>query len=205
MAAIAQACQASITDSNFRLQLPVVIFKLIWRINILSISSEIALKRMPKELTDDKSTLAQVMTWCCQATSHYLNQSWAASMLPYGITRPQFVQYFLLGLVKVAPFDDIVSGWTGRRVAFITGDPSFDFRCSIVDFLSSTVVEFLCSTDFLFRVLLFISPCDCLVATDFEVCLTDAAAELAFDSLFLLLTDCVGAATVELALGLLLV
>ena len=26
------------------------------------------------DLTDDKSTLVQVMAWCRQATSHYLNQ-----------------------------------------------------------------------------------------------------------------------------------
>ena len=29
---------------------------------------------MSMDLTDDKSTLVQVMAWCCQATSHYLNQ-----------------------------------------------------------------------------------------------------------------------------------
>ena len=40
---------------------------------------------------DDKSTLAQVMAWCHQATSHYLGQCWASSMSPYGITRPQWV------------------------------------------------------------------------------------------------------------------
>ena len=30
--------------------------------------------------------------WCRQATSHYLSQCWSASMLPYGITRPQWVK-----------------------------------------------------------------------------------------------------------------
>ena len=29
-----------------------------------SISYEIALRRMPQDLTDDKSTLVQVMAWC---------------------------------------------------------------------------------------------------------------------------------------------
>ena len=29
---------------------------------------------MPEDLTDDKSTLVQVMAWCRQATSHYLKQ-----------------------------------------------------------------------------------------------------------------------------------
>ena len=42
-------------------------------------------------LTDDKSTLVQVMAWCRQATSHYLSQCWLRSMSPYGVTRPQRV------------------------------------------------------------------------------------------------------------------
>ena len=43
---------------------------------------------MPLDLTDDKSTLVQVMAWCRQATSHYLSQWWLSSLSPYGITRP---------------------------------------------------------------------------------------------------------------------
>ena len=46
---------------------------------------------MPENFTDDKSTLVQVMAWCHQAPSHYLSQYWPRSMLPYGITRPQWV------------------------------------------------------------------------------------------------------------------
>ena len=46
---------------------------------------------MPQELTDDKSTLVQVMAWCHQATSHYLRQCWPRSPMPYGFTRPQWV------------------------------------------------------------------------------------------------------------------
>ena len=47
---------------------------------------------MPLELTDDKSTLVQVMAWCRQATSHYLSQRWPRSMSPNGVTRPQWVE-----------------------------------------------------------------------------------------------------------------
>ena len=47
---------------------------------------------MQWRLTDDKSTLVQVMAWCHQATSHYLNQCWTRSMSPYGVTRPQWVK-----------------------------------------------------------------------------------------------------------------
>ena len=46
---------------------------------------------MSIDLTDDKSALVQVMAWCRQATSHYLSQCWPRSVLPYGITRPQWV------------------------------------------------------------------------------------------------------------------
>ena len=44
---------------------------------------------MPLGLTDDKSALVQVMAWCRQATSHYLNQGWPRSPTPYSVTRPQ--------------------------------------------------------------------------------------------------------------------
>ena len=42
-------------------------------------------------LTDDQSTLVQVMAWCRQATSHYLSQCWPRSLSPYDVTRPQWV------------------------------------------------------------------------------------------------------------------
>ena len=54
------------------------------------ISNEIALRWMPLDLTDDKSTLVQVMAWCRQATSHYLSQCWPRSMSPNDVTRPQW-------------------------------------------------------------------------------------------------------------------
>ena len=69
----------------------IVIIKLILRINILSISCVIALRRMPQDPFSDKSTSVQVMAWCRQATSHYLNQCWLRSMIPHGVTRPQWV------------------------------------------------------------------------------------------------------------------
>ena len=55
------------------------------------ISCEIALILMSLDFIDDQSTLVQVMAWCRQATSHYLSQWWPRSMLPYGVTRPQWV------------------------------------------------------------------------------------------------------------------
>ena len=51
---------------------------------------------MPLDLTNDKSTLIQVMAWCRQATSHYLSQYCPRSMSPNGVTRPQWVNTLLL-------------------------------------------------------------------------------------------------------------
>ena len=59
------------------------------------ISYEISLRWMPLDLTDDKSTLVQVMAWCRQATSHYLSQCWPRSVSPYGVVRPQWVLILL--------------------------------------------------------------------------------------------------------------
>ena len=53
------------------------------------ISYKIALRWMPLDLTDDKSTFVQVMAWC----RHYLSQCWPTSMSPNDITRPQWVQH----------------------------------------------------------------------------------------------------------------
>ena len=55
---------------------------------------------MSLDLTDDKSTLVQVMAWCRQATSHYLSQCWPRSMSQYGVTRPQWVNSSLQPLLE---------------------------------------------------------------------------------------------------------
>ena len=65
-----------------------VIFNLTLLIDIFKSSHDNVLKWMPQDLTDDKSTLVQVMAWCRQATSHCLNQCWP---MLYGITRPKWV------------------------------------------------------------------------------------------------------------------
>ena len=81
----------SLVPGRCRCNLKLVIFKLTSRVAIFSISCEIALRWMPQDFTDDKSTLVQVMAWCRQASSHYLSQCWPRSMLPNGVTRPQWV------------------------------------------------------------------------------------------------------------------
>ena len=70
-----------------------VFFKLISWIDTLSNSCETALRSMPQNPSDDKSTLVQVMAWCRQAASHYLSQCCPRSLSPYGVTRPQWVNW----------------------------------------------------------------------------------------------------------------
>ena len=75
-----------------------LIFKLISRIDICSISCEITLTSMPQDLTDDSqylfrwwlvtwSTLVLMMACCCQGTSHYINNCFNG-LLPYCVIRP---------------------------------------------------------------------------------------------------------------------
>ena len=71
--------------------LNIVIFKLTSMVDILSTWCEIALRWIPQDFTDDKSTLVHVMAWCLQAPSHFLDQCWPRSVSPYGIARPQYV------------------------------------------------------------------------------------------------------------------
>ena len=70
-----------------------VIFNLVLLIGIFRSSYGNALRWMPQDLTDDKSTLVQVMAWCRQATCHYLSQCWLSSLSPYGVARPQWVNH----------------------------------------------------------------------------------------------------------------
>ena len=70
-----------------------LIFQIISVLDDLGIFCEIALRWMSLDLSDDKSTLVQVMAWCRQATSHYyLSQWWPRSLSPYCVTRPQWVK-----------------------------------------------------------------------------------------------------------------
>ena len=59
---------------------------------------------MPLDLTDDKSTLVQIMAWYHQATSHYLSHCWPRSISPNGVTRPQWVKATKISL-KCLPLD----------------------------------------------------------------------------------------------------
>ena len=82
----------SLAPGRFKWNFGLAIFKLTLVTDGWVISCEIPLSRMSLYLTDDKSTLVQVMAWCRQATSHYLSQCWPRSMPPYRVPRPQWVK-----------------------------------------------------------------------------------------------------------------
>ena len=63
---------------------------------------------MPQDLTDDRSTLFQIMAWDRQATSHYLGQCWLSSLSPYDVARAQWVN-----LLKPS----------GAYMRYLTGSP----------------------------------------------------------------------------------
>ena len=68
--------------------------KLISRIDISGGSCELALMWVPQDFIDDYSPLVQVLAWCRQARSHYLN---LRAMSPSSITRPHWAR--LVGFV----------------------------------------------------------------------------------------------------------
>ena len=85
----------SLAPGRFELNFRYVIFQLISVTDDWGISCKIASIWRPLHLTDDKSTLVQVMACFRQATSHYLSQCWPRFMSPYGVTRPQWVKWRL--------------------------------------------------------------------------------------------------------------
>ena len=60
-------------------------------IHALSTSCEIAFIWMSQNTFNDKSTLVQVMAWCHQAASHYINQWGPRSLLPSSVSMQQWV------------------------------------------------------------------------------------------------------------------
>ena len=66
-----------------------VILKLIVHNSSMGIHCDFALRWMPKNPTNNKSTLVQVMAWCSQAISHFTNQCWPRSLSLHWVSRPQ--------------------------------------------------------------------------------------------------------------------
>ena len=93
----------SLAPGRFQFNFRQVIFKLTLVNGGWGISYEIALRWMPLDLTDDKSTLVQVMAWCHQATNHYMIQCWLRSLLLYDVTRPQWVKWRAILIKELNP------------------------------------------------------------------------------------------------------
>ena len=71
-------------------------FKLIPQSEILGTSCEIGRKWVSQSQIDDTSTLAKVMAWCRQATSHYMSQ-----FGPDSVTRPQRVNLLFFNCLNM--------------------------------------------------------------------------------------------------------
>ena len=67
-----------------------IIFELIMQDSILATHCDIVLMWMAENLTNNLSKLVQVMAWCHQIASHYLINCWPRSLLPCGVTGPQW-------------------------------------------------------------------------------------------------------------------
>ena len=119
---IGMASLNSLTPGTGGNNFEIIIFELIYWIDILRNSYEIVLWRMPKHQIHDKSTLVQVFAWCWQATSHYLRQCWPSSLSPYSITRPQWVKEIPVQQWPIM-IDTLGTGWC------------FFFSFQIYDFL----------------------------------------------------------------------
>ena len=72
---------------------------------------------MSLDLTEDKSTLFQIMAWCRQATSHYLSQCWPRSVSPNCVIRPQWVKLFLsqINCFLFSSPNGMYDIWVGRK------------------------------------------------------------------------------------------
>ena len=78
------------TDISIAISKLIGIAASIW--SLISNSRGIALRWMPQNPNNDRLTLVQVMAWCHQATSHYLNKCWSRLMLPNDVTKPRCVK-----------------------------------------------------------------------------------------------------------------
>ena len=82
----------SLTPGRCSRNLWSMIFKPIIQNSSLVIYHEITFEWIPKNRTNETSTLVQVMAWCHQAKSHCLRQCWPRFISSRDITRPQWVK-----------------------------------------------------------------------------------------------------------------
>ena len=114
------------------------------------ISYEIALRWMPQALTDDKSTLVQVMAWCRQATSHYLSQCWPRSMSPNVVIRSQRVKAgttLMINYIKL--YADLVSSMVIRdHFVYALSQWEWTLHCNVASHWLGTYTKWSMSISF---------------------------------------------------------
>ena len=101
----------SLTPGRFPWKFIRINFKLSLVLNGWGVSCEISPRWMSLHLTDDKSTLVQVMAWCHQATSHYLFRFWLSSISPYGVTRVTLLVMRLAYFQKTRSIPWLLMSW----------------------------------------------------------------------------------------------
>ena len=109
----------SLTSWQLKWNFRYLILDLISVIGCWGNSCKTALWWMPLDLTDDKSTMAQVMAWCHQTTSHYLSHCWPRSTLPYDVARLQWVKKFMCYTISNLQNLSLISS----RFQWISGIP----------------------------------------------------------------------------------
>ena len=85
--------------------------------------------RLTQKLTNEKSTLVQVLDRCHQATIHYLSQCWSIStvMMPLGFTRPHGVNARTVSDKEIGEFRDAL--WKSNYfVAGPYGESTFGWK-----------------------------------------------------------------------------
>ena len=115
------------------------IFNLNLLIVIFRSSHGNAMRWMPQDLTDDKSTLGQVMAWCHQASNLHLNQCWPSSLTHICSTRDRGVNYcWLTVLVQLMPLFAWGNKWINTlRTHYIC----FKQASSLVDWMPLSILN----------------------------------------------------------------
>ena len=132
----------------------------------LGIHYEIVLRSMLENIINEKSILVQIMAWCRQAPSHYLNQCWARSMLPYGVTRPQWVNF----PCYLPNFSNLASMFVWQFVCLSVGP-------SVCLSLSLSVCLFVCGSEML---TILVAPFEQSTPNLAHICILDLATCVKF-------------------------
>ena len=91
----------SLAPKRSRCNSKIGIFDLVLLIGVFRSSHDSTLQSMPHDLTDDRSTLVQVMAWCRQATSHYLSQCCLMASLGHNELRVRDWVFFVTEYPKL--------------------------------------------------------------------------------------------------------